>query len=110
MRRWANTVLTLIILSLPIRSGRTSGGQHKYLQTKFYARRNNVPLYEKVHQAVRGIYGIAKSLGWSDEQRRRFYLEQTGKDHLEKMTRQEKIKVYKALQLLQKQVDERGVA
>jgi hypothetical protein len=78
----------------------------KYLREKFYARRNEAPLYAKVHQAVRGIYGIAKSLGWTDDQRRRFYLQQTGKDHLEKMTRKEKVKVYQAMKSLQKRMEE----
>ncbi len=84
------------------------GNAIKYLQGKFYARRNDAPLYAKVHQAVRGIYGIAKALGWSEEQRRMFYREQTGKDHLEKMTRKEKIKVYQAMKSSQKEADEQA--
>jgi hypothetical protein len=78
----------------------------EYLREKFYARRNEAPLYAKVHQAVRGIYGIAKSLGWTEDQRRQFYLQQTGKDHLDKMTRKEKVKVYQAMKSLQKRMEE----
>ena len=76
-----------------------------YLREKFYARRNEEPLYRRVEQAVRGIYGIAKALGLSEDQRRTFYIRQTGKDHLSKMTRKEKIKVYEALKSLQKRLD-----
>ncbi|MGB7592930.1 MAG: hypothetical protein WCD04_10290 [Terriglobia bacterium] len=81
----------------------------RYLREKFYARRNEEPLYRRVEQAVRGIYGISKALGLSEDQRRAFYVRQTGKDHLSRMTRKEKIKVYEALKSLQKRVDEQAL-
>jgi hypothetical protein len=79
-----------------------------YLREKFYARRNEEPLYRRVEQAVRGIYGISKALGLSEDQRRAFYIQQTGKDHLSRMTRKEKVKVYEALKSLQKRIDEQA--
>lgn len=86
------------------------GDAIKYLREKFYARRNDAPLYAKVYQATRGIYGIARSLGWSEEQRRAFYIQQTGNDHLERMTRKEKLKVYQAMKSFQRRIDEEGKA
>jgi hypothetical protein len=78
----------------------------KYLRDKFYNRRNDEPLNVHAIRAVRGIYGITKSLGWTEDQRRAFYFEHTRKDHLDKMTRKEKIKVYEVLKSLQKRMDE----
>ena len=72
-----------------------------YLRDKLFARRNNEPQYLKIKRDRNGIHGIAASLGWSEDQRHRFYCDLTGKDRLTKMSRQEIHKVFVAMRLLQ---------
>jgi len=72
-----------------------------YLKQKLFAKRNNEPKYLTIERERKGIYGIAASLGWSEEQRRRFYFDLTAKDRLNAMTRQEIHKVFEAMRRLQ---------
>ena len=71
------------------------------LRQILFARRNNEPKYLTVERFRKGIYGIANALRWSEEQRRGFYYNLTGKDHLGQMSRQEIQKVYQAMRRLQ---------
>jgi hypothetical protein len=71
------------------------------LKRKFFAMRNNEPKYMTIERERNGIYGIAASLRWSEEQRRRFYFDLTGKDRLGKMSRHEIHKVFEAMRRLQ---------
>jgi len=80
----------------------------EYLRGKLFKRRAGEPRYFQVQRAVRGIHGIAKALAWTEQQRRQFYSEQTGKDHLKDMNTKEKLTVYEAMKLLQKRIDAQG--
>jgi hypothetical protein len=72
-----------------------------HLKRKLFAKRNNEPKYMAIERERNGIYGIAASLGWSEEQRRTFYYDLTGKDRLSKMSRQEIRNVFEAMRRLQ---------
>lgn len=68
-----------------------------YLKQKLFSRRNNEPKYLTIERERKGIYGIAKGLGWSEARRRELYGQLTGKFHLGEMSRQEIHKVYEAM-------------
>lgn len=72
-----------------------------YLREKLHTRRNNEPKYMASERERKGIYGMAKAFGWTDEQRRDFYRGQTGKDHLADMSRKETHIVFQAMRRLQ---------
>jgi hypothetical protein len=72
-----------------------------HLKRKVFAKRNNEPKYMTIERERKGIYGIATSLHWSEEQRREFYFAQAGKDRLSKMSRHEIHKVFEAMRRVQ---------
>ena len=72
-----------------------------HLKVKRVAQRNDEPKYMTIERERKGIHAIANALGWTDEQRHKFYYDLTGKDSLTKMSRHEIHKVFEALRHLQ---------
>jgi len=72
-----------------------------FLKRTLFSKRNNEPKYLTIERYRKGIYGIANSLGWTEERRRNLYYDITGKRRLGQMSRQEIHKVYEAMRRLQ---------